>query len=113
VVSFVTNEKYRFFLKKIEELYNKLHGVEARARVVEVKDDGTVVVEFTGTFCHTCGVRDWLEDFAYLAVARGVEARLVEMIEPEGEEIDYKRIGVFKFNFEPSQIGSGDLSGDE
>ena len=76
------------------ELYNKLHGVEAQATVINVNGE-KVVVEFTGTFCHTCGVRDWLEDLAYIFISMGYNAKLVEFIEPEGEESSYKRIGVF------------------
>lgn len=84
-------------LGEVVETYNRLHGIEAKARVVEIRDDGSVIIEFTGTFCHTCGVRDWVEDLAYLAKSMGYDAELLEYIEPDGEEWYYKRLGVFAF----------------
>jgi len=97
--------RYKFLrdLERAVKLYNKLHGVEAQARVIAVNGE-RVVVEFKGSFCHTCGVRDWLEDLAYLLISMGYNARLIEYIEPEGEDALYKRIGVF--TIEPSsQVG--------
>jgi hypothetical protein len=99
-------------LEDIVELYNKLHGVEAQAKILEIKDNGIVFVEFKGSFCHTCGVRDWLEDLAYLAQSRGIPVELVEMVEPRGEERDFKRIGVFKLSGSKN-IACGGLSGGE
>jgi len=99
-------------LEDVIELYNRLHGVEAQAKILEIKDNGVVIVEFKGSFCHTCGVRDWLEDLAYLAQSRGIHVELVEMVEPMGEERDFKRIGVFKLNGSKN-IARGGLSGGE
>jgi len=53
-----------------------------------------------------------LEDLAYLAQSRGIHVELVEMVEPEGEERDFKRIGVFKLNGSKN-IARGGLSGGE
>ncbi|MEM4763176.1 MAG: hypothetical protein QXH78_04005 [Desulfurococcaceae archaeon] len=94
-------EKYKLkqVVSELIEDYNRLHGVEATARVIEIKDDSTVIVEFKGTFCYTCGVKDWIEDLAYLALSRGVDAKLVDYMEPDSENaLDNTRIGVFKFN---------------
>jgi len=102
----------KYVLEDIVELYNKLHGVEAQAKILEIKDNGIVFVEFKGSFCHTCGVRDWLEDLAYLAQSRGIQVELVEMIEPRGEERDFKRVGVFKLSGSKN-IACGGLSGGE
>ena len=88
----------RRIIEEALDFYNRTRGVESKARVVNIKDEGegaTVVVEFSGTFCHTCGVRDWVEDFAYVIRSMGHEAELVEYVEPEGEE-DFKRVGVFR-----------------
>jgi len=74
----MSSGKFKYILGEITGLYNKLHGVESQAKVLEVRDDGTIVVEFTGTFCHTCGIRDWLEDYAYLALSKGYNLKLVE-----------------------------------
>ncbi|WP_440059459.1 hypothetical protein ACSU1N_06635 [Thermogladius sp. 4427co] len=89
----MVDKKYFFTLKSIE-YYNRFRAPEAEARLVDVKGD-EIVVEFTGSFCHTCGIRDWVEDLAYVMKSLGGDAVLKEYIEPEGEE-DYKRIGVFK-----------------
>ncbi len=90
--------KYVFKLdelaRRAAELYNKYRSPEAHAEVVEVRDQ-TIVVKFTGSFCRTCGIRDWVEDYAYVLEDLGYEAELVEYIEPEEWESDY-RIGVFR-----------------
>lgn len=90
----MSSSQLREDVERAVELYNRLHGVEAQASVININGD-KVVVEFKGTFCYTCGVRDWLEDLAYLLVSMGYDARLVEVIEPEGDESLYKRLGVF------------------
>lgn len=51
-------------VRRAVEEYNRYRSPEAVARLVKVDDDG-VLIEFSGTFCETCGVYDWLEDFAY------------------------------------------------
>ncbi|MCY0868152.1 MAG: hypothetical protein OWQ48_02845 [Desulfurococcus sp.] len=77
------------------EAYNKVRSPEATARLVDVRDDeGLAVIEFQGSFCLTCGVRDWVEDYKYVLISMGYEAELIDYLEPEGEE--YKRVGVFK-----------------
>jgi len=81
-------------LERAIKLYNKLHGVEAQASIISISGE-KITVEFKGTFCHTCGVRDWVEDLAYLLISMGYDAKLVEIIEPESIEAEYKRIGVF------------------
>lgn len=94
------NSKYKLrkALGEVVDLYNRTRGIEAQARVLEIREDGLVVVEFTGSFCHTCGVRDWVEDLAYLAISMGYDAKLIEYIEPSDEkEREVKRIGVFEF----------------
>jgi len=93
------DKKYFFTLKSIE-YYNRFRSPESEARLLEYREDGSIVVEFKGSFCHTCGVRDWVEDLAYVMKSLGGDAVLEEYIEPEGEE-DYKRIGVFKVKKTP------------
>lgn len=92
------NDSIRRVAEEIAELYNKLHGAEARATVLGVDKD-EVIVEFAGSFCHSCGVIDWVEDYAYLAMSMGYNLKLVKYIEPSDiENRDYKRIGVFKLD---------------
>ena len=51
-------------IRRAVEEYNRYRSPEAVARVLEFKE-GSVLIEFSGTFCETCGVYDWLEDFIY------------------------------------------------
>ncbi len=79
-------------------LYNKFRSPEAVARLLELREDSEAaiaVVEFTGSFCNSCGVRDWVEDFAYLVKSMGFEAELVDCVEPSSGG-GLKRIGVFR-----------------
>lgn len=93
----MSKRKFRKIIEEIVDLYNRLHGIEAQARIIEIKENGSILVEFTGSFCHTCGVRDWVEDLAYLAKSMGYNIMLTEYIEPEDPESrDYKRLGLFK-----------------
>ncbi|MCL7385355.1 MAG: Lrp/AsnC family transcriptional regulator [Thaumarchaeota archaeon] len=50
-------------LKTIEE-YNKYRSPEAKAKLVKISDK-ELVLDFEGSFCRTCGVFDYFEDFIY------------------------------------------------
>lgn len=51
-------------LRKAVERYNRYRSPEAVARLVKA-EEGRFLVEFSGSFCETCGVYDWLEDLVY------------------------------------------------
>ena len=51
-------------LERAVEEYNRYRRPEAVARLLRVEGD-EALLEFTGSFCETCGVYDWLEDFVY------------------------------------------------
>lgn len=93
-------------IKKLVDLaikrYNRYRGVESRAKLLKIMGD-TVVVAFEGSFCETCGINDWVDDFRYVVEDLGGEAELVTVIEPEKPEefFDY-RIGVFRIKRTPS-----------
>ncbi len=87
-------------LKKLVDLairrYNRYRGAESKARLVKISGD-TVIVAFEGSFCETCGINDWVDDFRYVIEDLGGEAELVTVIEPEAPEEFYDyRIGVFR-----------------
>lgn len=44
--------------------YNKYRRSVAEAKKLKV-DDGGLLVEISGTLCHTCGLLDYLEDLVY------------------------------------------------
>ncbi len=77
------------------EYYNRTRSPEATAKVVDINEkEGIVTVEFRGSFCLTCGIVDWVEDFAYIIKSMGYDAKLLKYIEPEDDIL--KRFGIFK-----------------
>lgn len=44
--------------------YNKYRSPEARAKLVRLSEK-ELILDFEGSFCRTCGVYDYLEDFIY------------------------------------------------
>lgn len=70
-------EVERKALERAVEEYNKYRSPEAVARLLKLEGD-EVLVEFSGNFCRTCGVYDWLEDFVYelQRLGLGLEARM-------------------------------------
>lgn len=85
-----------FLIKAITssiEFYNRTRSPEATARLLEIDlNRGLFKVEFTGSFCLTCGLRDWLEDLAYILQSEGVDAVLKEYVESDG----FKIVGLFE-----------------
>lgn len=50
-------------LRAIEE-YNTYRSPEAKAKLVKISES-ELILDFEGTFCRTCGLYDYLEDFIY------------------------------------------------
>ncbi|HDN75528.1 MAG TPA: hypothetical protein ENG05_00170 [Acidilobales archaeon] len=76
------------------ELYNRFRAPEAKAKLVKIERD-KVYVLFEGTFCETCGINDWVEDFKYVLEDLNAKAELEGILEPaDGSE--HVRIGIFK-----------------
>jgi len=91
---------------KAIEIYNKYRSPEAFARLMGIKED-KIMVKFGGTFCYTCGVRDWIEDLVYILMDHGLDAKLVAYIEPPTNSDNY-RIGIFKIMNFTSNSYKGD-----
>ena len=94
-------------LRRLVELairrYNRYRGAESQAKLLKIMGD-TVVVAFEGSFCETCGINDWVDDFRYVIEDLGGEAELVTVVEPESPEEFYDyRIGVFRVKKLPSR----------
>ena len=51
-------------LREAIKRYNRYRSPEATARLLEAGEEG-FAVEFSGSFCLSCGVYDWLEDLIY------------------------------------------------
>lgn len=62
--------------------YNRYRSPEATAEIIGYKDN-VLTVRFTGSFCFTCGVNDWIEDLKYVLEDHGVEAEISEIIEED------------------------------
>jgi len=79
-------------------LYNKYRSPEAYAKLIGLEGE-KIIVKFEGTFCETCGVNDWVEDFKYVLEDLNIKAELEEIYEPIdlGENF---RIGAFKVKLE-------------
>ncbi len=86
-------DKLRELIERAIEEYNRYRAPEAIARLEEF-DCKRAVVSFTGPYCLTCGVIDWIEDFKYTLEDLGVRARLESVIEPEDPSEPW-RIGIF------------------
>lgn len=69
-------------VKKAIELYNRYRSPEAQAELVSVLGEEVVLV-FRGSFCKTCGVLDWIEDFCYVVEDLGLECKLESATELE------------------------------
>lgn len=71
---------------KAIDVYNKYRSPEAKATLVGVKNDG-FVVDFEGSFCETCGVRDYFEDLIY--ELKGINGKIrveLEETKPTGQQ---------------------------
>lgn len=69
----------------IEE-YNRFHGRESVAKLVEQKKD-CVVVEFSGSYCRTCGVNEYFEDLRINLEDRKIITRIQRIKETENGHI--------------------------
>ncbi len=91
---------------RIIDRYNRYRVPEAEAKPVAVESVGKglylLKVLFTGSFCGTCGVRDWVEDLAYVAESMGFKVDLEEVLEPAGGEAGF-RVGVFLLKLDARQ----------
>ena len=79
--------------EKIERVlaeFNRLHGSEANARIVEMRGD-EVIIEFEGSFCATCGLYDYFDDIKWEAMEFGLELEPVEVIEAEEDDFEHGR----------------------
>ena len=81
-----TNEK---IVKAIDE-FNKYRAPEAKARLIS-QDENSFKIEFTGSFCRTCGFYDYFDDYRILLQEIGMETKIRAI-----EEIDEGAIVIFE-----------------
>jgi hypothetical protein len=73
-------------LKAVDE-YNKYRSLEAKAKLIEIQEE-ELTIDFEGTFCWTCGVYDYFEDFMY---------ELQELVDLNIEVLSFKEYESGKF----------------
>jgi hypothetical protein len=60
--------------------YNKYHSPEATAKLISM-NEGFFKIEFTGSFCQTCGFYDYFDDYKILLEEKGLNVDVFEIIE--------------------------------
>lgn len=72
----------------IEE-YNRYRAPEAKAKLLRI-DKESIKVEFTGSFCRTCGFYDYFDDLKIILEERGLKYRIASIEEiDEGAIVDF------------------------
>ena len=77
-------------LERVLEEFNRLHGSEARVRVVEAGEN-EVILEFEGSFCATCGLYDYFDDIKWEAMDLCLKLDPVEVLEAEEDDFEHGR----------------------
>jgi len=88
----VTSLSLETAVRQAIEDYNRYRRPEAKASLVEM-GNGRLTIDFEGSFCRSCGVSDYFEDFIY-ELKRYAE---VEMNVQSFEQIESEK---FRVNFE-------------
>lgn len=77
------------------KVYNRFRSPEATAKLVGVKNNG-FVIDFEGSFCKSCGVREYFEDLIYelkgINENISVELHETKPIGPKSYRVSYKII---------------------
>jgi hypothetical protein len=80
-------------VRKTVALYNRFRSPEAFAKVVFVSPD-LVTISFSGSFCYSCGVLDYIEDFVHefkiLTSTAELKVDRSRQTSPRSFEADYK-----------------------
>jgi len=89
--SVASSELVKLVLRAIE-VYNRYRSPEATAKLLKFEEDG-FTLEFEGSFCRSCGVQDYFEDFIYefkgLSNNIEVEIREIEQTSPQSFSVQY------------------------
>jgi len=80
-------------IRKAILLYNRYRSPEAVAKLVSVSTEN-VTLSFSGSFCYSCGVIDYVEDFIHelKLLTDKVELKVgkTRQTSPRGFEADYR-----------------------
>ena len=79
----------KMYQNAIEE-YNKDRSPEAKAKLISI-DEKAFKIEFTGSFCNTCGFYDYFDDYKIILEDRGLKSRITQIKEIEkGAIVDFQ-----------------------
>jgi len=80
-------------VRKAIALYNRYRSPEAIAKLVSVSPEN-VTIAFSGSFCYSCGVLDYIEDFIHeiKLLSDKVELKIgkTRQTSPRSFEVDYR-----------------------
>jgi hypothetical protein len=80
-------------VRKAIALYNRFRRPEATAKFVFLSPE-TVTIAFSGSFCYSCGVLDYIEDFIHeiKLLSDKVELKIgkTRQTSPRSFEVDYR-----------------------
>lgn len=97
------SELSKLILRTVE-VYNRYRSPEATAKLLKLEEDG-FTIEFEGSFCQSCGVQDYFEDFIYelesLSSAVEVEIGEIEQTSPQSFKVQY----IVKGGFSGGKLG--------
>jgi len=79
--------------RKAISIYNRYRSPEAIAKLVQVSPEN-ITIAFSGSFCYSCGVLDYIEDFIheFKRVTDKVDLKIgtTRQTSPRSFEVDYK-----------------------
>jgi len=91
------SELKKLILRTVE-VYNRYRSPEATAKLLKLEEDG-FTIQFEGTFCQSCGVQDYFEDFIYelrsLGSAVKAEVGEIKQTSPQSFKVQYRIKGGF------------------
>ena len=77
-------------IKRITDIYNKYHSPETVANIISI-NKASFQIEFTGSYCASCGFYDYFDDYKILLQEHGVEIEIKKIIEiEEGAIVKFK-----------------------
>ncbi len=76
---------FKELIRDVIEIYNRYRRPFITAKFVEVREN-ILTLDFEGTFCRSCGVYDYFEDFIYELVDQADVDLEILSYEPRGLE---------------------------
>jgi hypothetical protein len=73
-------------VKEAIRVFNKYRSPEANAKLIKF-DNKKIVVDFTGTFCRTCGFYDYFDDLRIFLEEKGIKSKVSKIEEKENGAI--------------------------